>query len=69
MLKFSLEWLKKYKTHYKVKKYKSYREVDSVDINTINKELKKLQTMLIPYKANNIYNIDKTALYWKTIPN
>ena len=40
-----------------------------MDIDAVNKELEELRTMLIPYKADDIYNMDETALYWKTIPD
>ena len=61
--KFLLGWLEKYKIYYKVKRYKNYGEVGSVDINIVNKELEEFQIMLILYKVDNIYNINEIALY------
>lgn len=69
ILKFSTEWLDSFKARHNIKKYKQYRESEFIDLVVVEKKLQKIWETINPYTNENIYNIDKLALFWKMIPD
>ncbi len=67
MPKWSMGWLDKFKRQYSIRQYTTFGKAGSVDVASVLKELDILNNKLCPYAKSNIYNMDKMALYWKTL--
>jgi hypothetical protein len=69
MPKWSTGWLHYFTQRYGIKKHTKHGEAASVDTEHVKTLLETLYEQLRPYSNCNIYNMDETALYWKTLPD
>lgn len=68
--KFSEGWLTRWKARYNVKKHSLHGEAGSVELGQEDEEMiQQIQTILATYNRCDIYNMDKTRLYWRKAPN
>lgn len=63
MPKWSAGWLDGFKTRHKIKKYIRHGEAGGVNRTEVEEELVDLRKDLEPYPLQDIFNMDKTALY------
>ena len=63
--KFSTGWLDGFKARHNIKKYKQQRESGLIDLVVVKEELQEIQEDVNLYTNKDIYNMDKSALFWK----
>ncbi len=61
--KFSSGWLKSFKHRHQIKRYTRHEEAGAVDKVEVEDELIELRKELIFYESDDIYNMDKSALF------
>jgi Tc5 transposase DNA-binding domain len=69
MPKFSIGWLDNFKTRYNISRKKRYGEAGKVDKDQLELDLLEIRIIIEEYRLSDIYNMDETALYWKSSPN
>ena len=67
--KFSNGWIVGFKKRYLIKSFKIVGHSGETDLNVVDDCRRRLQTKLMQYSPENIYNCDETALYWKCLPD
>lgn len=63
-LQVSDGWLTRFKTRHNMQLYTNHGEAGSVDIATVENEIKRVQEINKDYKIMDIYNMDETALFY-----
>ena len=66
---FSLGWLTGFKKRHAIRRFRRAKEAVSVNIAEVEEELKALRIELVQYPLDCIFNMDETALFWKTTPD
>ncbi|CAG8642351.1 10635_t:CDS:1, partial [Diversispora eburnea] len=61
---FSNRWATKFKQHNRLKKIIMYGEEASAPLENLSEEWKKLQEFLSNYNSEEIYNANKTSLFY-----
>ena len=70
MPKFSEGWLTNWKNWYGIKKFVFHGEDGSVVVDEdIEKQMENIQSILMDYERQDIYNMDETGLFWRRSPN
>jgi Tc5 transposase DNA-binding domain len=64
--KFSADWLNAFKTRYHISRRTRHGEAGKVDIMQLELDLAEIRSILEDYPLADIYNMDETALYWKS---
>lgn len=67
--KFSTGWLEGFKTRHSIKKIRKHGEAGAVDLIVVEEELQGIGETVQPYDNEDIYNMDKSALFWKMTPD
>ena len=66
---FSSGWLHKFKSRYNIRQRVYHGEASSVDDNIVNEQMKAIQALAQQFHPQDIYNCDKTDLFWKSTPD
>ncbi|GES86601.1 tigger transposable element-derived protein 6-like [Rhizophagus clarus] len=66
---FSNGWIEKFKKRNNIHCYRLHSEANSVPLETLFEERRKLQTILQDYILDNIFNGDETGLFFRMAPN
>jgi Fission yeast centromere protein N-terminal domain/Tc5 transposase DNA-binding domain len=61
---FSSGWLTRFKSRYNIKQYTRHGEAGSVS-ESLEEEMRGLQTVAGSYKDEDVYNMDESGLFWK----
>lgn len=69
MPKFSSGWLDSFKTRHDISRKKKHGEAGKVDLQQLEVDLTNLRSITNDYPLADIYNMDETALYWKSSPD
>ncbi|KIJ49970.1 hypothetical protein M422DRAFT_160583, partial [Sphaerobolus stellatus SS14] len=56
-------WLRSFCQAYKIKEYRRHGEAASVDVAAVEVERKRLQTLLLRYPREDIYNFDESGFF------
>ena len=64
-----LRWLEGFKSRNNIRKRKQHGEVALVNIEGAEDRIVELRVIVAPYSLMDIYNINKTGLFWKAILN
>jgi hypothetical protein len=67
--KFSTGWLENFKTKHQIKSYRKYSKAADVDIEDNIEAIYNIWICTAVYPLADIYNIDKSGLYWKMVPD
>jgi hypothetical protein len=67
--KFSAGWFDAFKTRYHISRKKRHGEAGKVDIMQLELDLAEIRSILEDYLLADIYNMDETALYWRSSPD
>ena len=62
-------WLENFQVKYSIVKTKKHSELGFANAINCNKEIKAIQLQLLQFALYNIYNYNKTGLFFKAIPN
>jgi hypothetical protein len=62
----SLGWFNNFKKRYGLKKFRRYGESGSVPIDLVSCEINKINAITRQYNAEDIFNIDESALFYKS---
>ncbi|CAG8456583.1 9125_t:CDS:2 [Diversispora eburnea] len=65
----ALGWLSNFKKRNNIKEYYKAGEVASVPIEDLLAFRSELQVLISQYELDDVFNADKTGLYWKLEPN
>jgi len=65
--KWLIGWLEGFKSRNGIRKRKQYGEAASVNIEGAKDRIIELRAIVAPYPLKDIYNMDKTGLFWKAI--
>ncbi|GES85616.1 CENP-B homolog protein 2-like [Rhizophagus clarus] len=68
-LVFLNEWLEKFKKRNNIQRYRAHREAGSAPLESLAEEQMKLRRLLGQFTLDQIYNIDKTGLFYRMPPN
>ncbi|CAG8843172.1 41434_t:CDS:1, partial [Gigaspora margarita] len=68
-LKFLNGWVSNFKKRNSLCQYRFNSETASVSLETLADERIKLRQLLFQYEPENIYNADKTRLFYQMLPN
>jgi len=68
-IQFSNGWIWRFKRRNGLKKIKYSGEANSAPIESLPEERARLRTILAKYDKENIYNADKTGLFFRMEPN
>ena len=60
-------WLEGFKSYNGIRKRKQYGEAALVNMESVKDCMIELRKIIAPYLLKDVYNIDKTGLYWKAI--
>ena len=66
--KFSNGWLQNFKKRTKLKNKINHGENGNMQISDFTEQITFLKTRINKYSPHNIYNIDESALFWKSRP-
>jgi len=61
--KWSISWLKGFKSYNRIYKKKQYGKAASVNIEGAEDRIIELYAIIAPYPLKDVYNIDKTRLF------
>ncbi len=67
MPRWSAGWLSSFKRWYGIKQHTKHEEAASVNSEVVKSQLEAIHERLRLYANKDIYNMDETALYWKTV--
>ncbi|CAG8483539.1 24547_t:CDS:2 [Cetraspora pellucida] len=67
--KASQEWVDRFKKWNEIQKFKIHEESESVPTENFANQRQKLVELLLQYKSKNVYNTDKTSLYYRMMPD
>jgi len=59
--------LEGFKSYNGIRKRKQYGEAALVNMESVKDCMIELRKIIAPYLLKDVYNIDKTGLYWKAI--
>ncbi|XP_055806878.1 CENP-B homolog protein 2-like [Solanum dulcamara] len=62
---FSSSWLERFKSRYGIKSYRRFGENSSVIMENIENELPSIRSKLDQFELKDIYNMDKTGLFYR----
>jgi len=62
-------WLHKWKQHNNVRLYKISREFGNVDLERAEQWKLSLKTLMIGYDLKNVFNMDETGFFFRTLPD
>ena len=68
-ISFSNGWIEKFKKQNNIHSYHFHGEANSVSLEILSEERKKLQKILQDYTLDNIFNADETGFFFRMIPN
>ncbi|GET03457.1 tigger transposable element-derived protein 6-like [Rhizophagus clarus] len=66
---FSNGWIEKFKIRNNIRCYRLHGEANSAPLETLFEERRKLQPISQDYTLDNIFNADKTDLFFRMAPN
>jgi hypothetical protein len=66
---FSLGWLDGFKARYSISRRKRHGEAGKVDLQQLEIDLTEVRSIIDDYPLTDVYNMDETALYWKSSPD
>jgi len=67
--KWSNGWLQGFKKQHRIKQYKQSGEAASADITGSEEEIVRIRGVISNYKSRNVYNTNKTGLFWLQAPD
>lgn len=62
-------WFEKWKSRYNIRQFSVCGESGDVSGDTISSWKEKLPELLEGYNKKDIYNLDETGCFWRTLPN
>ena len=66
----NMSWINRWKSRHQISFKRLISEASSVDLAMVNEWLNvKVPLILEEYQAKDIYNVDKTALFWNMLPD
>ena len=66
---FSNGWLQGFKMRWNIKKRAHHGEAGAVDTAALAAERQRMEDLVRQYPGCNVYNMDETGLFWKTLPS
>ncbi|KAG9298965.1 hypothetical protein G9A89_020278 [Geosiphon pyriformis] len=67
--KASDSWLEKFKKCHNLHHIKMHNKANNVSLEILPEKQEKLHEIISKYDLNNVYNADKTALFFRMPPN
>ncbi|CAG8837577.1 29185_t:CDS:1, partial [Racocetra persica] len=62
-------WLHNFKLRHNIREYKRQGEADSAPLDKLPEFQSKLQDVIQPYRLEDVFNCDKTSLYYRMEPS
>lgn len=66
---FTNGWLEKFKRRNNIRKFMLHGEASSAPLASLPEARTRLQAIISGYDLDDVYNVDETALFFRTIPN
>lgn len=64
--KFSTGWLERFKARHSIKTIRQHGRAGAVDLIVVEEELHEIRETVQRYDSEDVYNMDESALFWKT---
>ena len=68
-IKFSNGWLEEFKNQHNIAHHVSHGKAGSVNLTNVDNEQVQVQKILDGWDLNNVFNADKTSIFWKSVQN
>ena len=68
-IKFSNGWVDEFKRWHGLQQYQSHGEASSVNLTSVKEECIRMWRKLEGWDLNNVFNVDKTSFFWKSVQN
>ena len=68
-IKSSNGWVNEFKRRHALQHYQHHGEAGSVNLTSVKEERVRMRRVLEGWDLNNVFNVDETSFYWKSVQN